>query len=275
MGLDWDTFVRIRDMVYSRSGIVLDDDKATLVAGRLGRRLRELDIATPREYLAYLERDPSGGELTHLLDAMSTNVTAFFREPQHFDFVSQLHTRWAAAGQRRFRYWCAAASSGEEPYTLAMTLHALGAGDLDLRILATDISTAVLERAIAGVYSEKAVREVPPQLLERYFSRELRPGAAQHVVGDELRRMVLFRHLNLAHLPLRLRGPLDLILCRNVMIYFDHALRSRLVHEFARLLKPGGCLIISHSESLVGIDSELRMVRPSLYMKPADGGWPS
>src|SRR5688572_16237928 len=146
VGLDRETFEKIRDIMYARSGIVLKDDKATLVAGRLGRRLRELGITTPRDYLTYLEGDRSGAELTRLLDAMSTNVTFFFREPDHFEFISQLHTRWAQAGQRRFRYWCAAASSGEEPYTLAMTLHALGAAGQDVRILATDISTAILER---------------------------------------------------------------------------------------------------------------------------------
>jgi chemotaxis protein methyltransferase CheR len=275
VGLDRDTFEKIRDIVYARSGIVLKDDKATLVAGRLGRRLRELGIATPRDYLAYLESDRSEVELTHLLDAMSTNVTFFYREPDHFELVSQLHARWTSAGQRRFRYWCAAASSGEEPYTLAMTLHALGAAGQDVRILATDISTAILERAIAGVYVEKSVADIPPQQLARYFRREGGPHDTRYVVGDELRQLLTFRHLNLTHLPFKLSGPLDLIMCRNVMIYFDQDLRSRLVGEFARLLKPGGCLIISHSESLVGIDSELRMVRPSLYIKPPRGAQPS
>jgi chemotaxis protein methyltransferase CheR len=269
-GLDRATFQRIRDIVYARSGIVLESHKATLVAGRLGRRLRDLGIDSPSQYLAYLEQDKSGRELTHLLDAMSTNVTYFYREPDHFEFISQLHSRWLANGQRRFRYWSAAASSGEEPYTLAMTLHALGTPELDLRILATDISTAILERALAGVYPEKAVSEIPRQHLLRHFKREVASGETQYVVGDELREMIAFRHLNLAHLPLRLSGPLDMILCRNVMIYFDLGLRSRLVNEFARLLKPGGCLIISHSESLVGIDCNLKMVRPSLYIKPGN-----
>lgn len=266
--LDRATFERIRDIVYDRSGIVLKDDKATLVAGRLSRRLRELQIATPREYLVYLEGEAGADELTQLLDAMSTNVTFFFREPDHFDLVAQLHSRWVAAGQRRFRYWCAASSSGEEPYTLAMTLHALGSTSLDLRILATDISTAVLERALAGEYPEKAITQIPQQLLERYFRRDVRAGVPLYVVSEALREMIAFRHLNLAQLPLPLKGPLDLIMCRNVMIYFDQALRIRLVSEFARLLKPGGCLIVSHSESLVGIDCELQMVRPSLYIKP-------
>jgi chemotaxis protein methyltransferase CheR len=274
VGLDRQSFEKIRAIVYARSGIVLKDDKATLVAGRLARRLRELGIADPRDYLAYLESDSSQSELTHLLDAMSTNVTFFFREPDHFELVSQLHRRWTQAGQRRFRYWCAAASSGEEPYTLAMTLHALGGGQ-DLRILATDISTAILESAIAGVYLQKAVGDIPPELLARYFTREGGPNDTRYVVGDELRQLLIFRHLNLTHLPFQLRGPLDIIMCRNVMIYFDHDLRSRLVNEFARLLKPGGCLIISHSESLVGIDSKLEMVRPSLYMKRSRGAGPA
>lgn len=272
--LDRATFGRIRDIVYARSGIVLKDDKAMLVAGRLGRRLRELGLEAADDYLRYLEGDASGKELTHLLDAISTNVTYFFREPDHFELIAQLHSRWVAAGQRRFRYWSAAASSGEEPYTLAMTLHALGTGQLDLKILATDISTAILERAIAGTYPEKAVAEIPRPLLSRYFRR--RPGSGEGIfdVADELRALITFRHLNLAVMPSPLSGPLDVILCRNVMIYFDQALRGRLVNEFARLLKPGGCLIISHSESLVGIDVDLKMVRPSVYVKPggkADG----
>jgi chemotaxis protein methyltransferase CheR len=156
-----------------------------------------------------------------------------------------------------------------------MTLHSLGGGDQDLRILATDISTAVLERAITGVYTPKSVSEIPPHLLARYFKCERAANQTHYTVGDELRRLTTFRHLNLTHLPFQLRGPLDLIMCRNVMIYFDQDLRSRLVCEFARLLKPGGCLIISHSESLVGIEHELKMVRPSLYIKPSGSGHPS
>lgn len=269
--LDQGTFERIRDIVYARSGIVLKDDKATLVAGRLGKRLRDLGLNAPSDYLRYLESDVSGQELTNLLDAISTNVTYFFREPDHFDLISQLHSRWVAAGQRRFRYWSAASSSGEEPYTLAMTLHSLGVDKLNLKILATDISTSILERAIAGVYPAKAVAEIPPQLLMRYFSKLGSGLDASYEVKDELRALLTFRHLNLAIFPSPLHGPLDMILCRNVMIYFDQALRSKLVNEFARLLKPGGCLIISHSESLVGIDVDLKMVRPSVYVKPGGG----
>lgn len=268
--LDRHTFDRIRKLVSQRSGIVLKDDKATLVASRLQRRLRALGLASAREYLAYLEGDGSGAELTQLLDAMSTNVTYFFREPEHFELISQLHQRWLAAGQRRFRYWSAAASSGEEPYTLAMSLLGRGGPAVDVRILATDISTSILERAMVGLYSAAAVAEIPKPLLAEHFRHD--PAARGYVVGAELRKLVLFRHLNLTHLPFRLSGPLDVILCRNVMIYFDQELRTRLVREFARLLKPGGCLIISHAESLAGIDCGLEMVRPSLYLKPKRGG---
>jgi chemotaxis protein methyltransferase CheR len=269
--LDRGTFQRIREIVYRASGIVLNDDKATLVAGRLGRRMRDLGFNTPRDYLSHLERDRSGAELTQLLDAMSTNVTSFFREADHFEFIRQLYARWLKAGQRRFRVWSAAASSGEEPYTLSMSLLEQGADPrIDLRILATDISTAILSRAIDGVYAERAVEQIPRALLSRYFKRELSDAneEANYVATDVLKQPLIFRHLNLAELPFRLRGPLDLILCRNVMIYFDTGLRAKLVAEFARLLKPGGCLIVSHSESLVGIESNLKMVRPSVYLKP-------
>ncbi len=268
--LDRATFERIRDIVYRASGIVLNDDKATLVAGRLGRRMRELGFKSPREYLTHLERDPSGAELTQLLDVMSTNVTHFFREADHFEFVRQLYARWLKAGQKRFRVWSAASSSGEEPYTLAMSLLDEARDPrIDLRILATDISTAILSRAIDGVYSERAVAQVPRAMLLRYFRRERGDGEDSYVATDELKNTLTFRHLNLASLPFPLKGPLDLIFCRNVMIYFDQDLRAKLVAEFARLIKPGGCLIVSHSESLVGIESTLKMVRPSVYLKPS------
>lgn len=263
--LDRYTFDRIRTLVSQRSGIVLRDDKATLVATRLHRRLRALGLSSAREYLVYLESDNSGAELTQLMDAMSTNVTYFFREPEHFELIAQLHQRWLAAGQRRFRYWSAAASSGEEPYTLAMCLKGQGGPPADVRILATDISTAVLERAMTGAYTATSVAEIPKPLLAEYFRRD--PDGDGYLIGEALRKLVLFRHLNLTELPFRLHGPLDVILCRNVMIYFDQELRARLVREFARLLKPGGCLIISHSESLAGIDAGLEMIRPSLYLK--------
>lgn len=270
--LDRATFERIRDIVYRSSGIVLNDDKATLVAGRLGRRLRELGLKHPREYLTYLERHDHDGELTNLLDVMSTNVTHFFREPDHFEFVRSLYGHWLKAGQRRFRVWCAAASSGEEPYTLSMSLlEETSDRSVDLRILATDISTAILSRAIDGIYTEHAVREIPKALRLKYFKRESGPQEDTYIATDELRQPLTFRYLNLASLPFALRGPLDLIMCRNVMIYFDQDLRGKLVSEFSRLLRPGGALIVSHSESLVGIESLLKMVRPSVYVKPKSG----
>jgi chemotaxis protein methyltransferase CheR len=266
--LDSKTFGLIRDLVYEKSGIVLKDDKATLVAGRLTRRLRELGLQSAREYVAHLERDATGLEMTQLLDAISTNVTSFFREADHFEFVRGVFKRWYGERQRRFRVWCAAASSGEEPYTIAMSLLSLGLAQVDLRILATDISTAVLSRAIDGVYPAKAVSAIPRPLLGRYFAAQQSGADVEYVATEELRKPLLFRYLNLAELPLPLHGPLDMILCRNVMIYFDQGLRGRLIAEFYRLLKPGGYLVISHSESLVGLESSFKMLQPSVHMKP-------
>jgi chemotaxis protein methyltransferase CheR len=271
--LDRETFERIRDLVYAKSGIVLKDDKATLVSGRLARRLRELRLDTARDYLEYLARDRDGQELTLLLDAISTNVTSFYREAEHFELIGSTYAAWLEQGQRRFRFWCAAASSGEEPYTLAMTLLERSPQPVDLRILATDISTAVLGQAVAGVYSSRAVAPIPKALLARYFSaRHVGPKKSEYTATEQLRQPLSFRYLNLAELPCPLQGPLDMILCRNVMIYFDQALRARLVSEFHRLLKPGGFLLVSHSESLVGLNSPLRMIRPSVYVKTADAG---
>ena len=262
--LDEATFVAIRRIVFDQSGISLKGDKRTLVAGRLAKRMRKLGIPSYRAYLKQLKDCKTGEELTFLLDAISTNVTSFYREADHFDLLRSAYGEWRAQGQTRFRIWCAASSSGEEPYTIAITLQDVGVRGADVKILATDISTEILRRAMRGRYTKKVVEPVPAMLRSKYFTRL---GDDDYQVVDTLRDMVTYRQANLSRLPTPLKGPLDVVFCRNVMIYFEEELRRRLVEEFDRLLKPGGYLIVGHSESLVGIQRGLKMIRPSVYRK--------
>ncbi|MEZ4443628.1 MAG: protein-glutamate O-methyltransferase CheR [Polyangiaceae bacterium] len=262
-GLDPQSYERIRKLVHERSGIALGPSKATLVSARLGGRLRKLGLDGFKSYIRHLEADASGEELTELLDAISTNVTSFFREPDHFEVTRKLVTRWRDAGQSRFRFWSAACSTGEEPYSLSMAVDDL-VQNLDARILATDISTDALRRAMRGVYPERALATVPGDLRARHAKR--RPGGDDFEVTASIKKRIVFRQLNLSKQPLPLHGPLDIIFCRNVMIYFEEPLRRALVGEFHRLLKPGGLLLIGHSESIVG-DHPFKTLQPATYQK--------
>jgi chemotaxis protein methyltransferase CheR len=258
-------FDALRELIYAQSGITLGEHKQALVVARVGKRMRELRLETHAEYVDHVQRRGQD-EVVHLLDAISTNVTSFLREPIHFELLAQVFARWLAGGQRRFRLWSAACSSGEEPYSMAMTLvEAAGDAAVDLRILATDISTLVLEQAVAGVYRKERVGPIPAQLRQRYFE-PARADGSELAVTAALRRLVVFRRLNLSQ-PLPMHGPLDVIFLRNAMIYFDHAVRQRLVSECHRLLRPEGYLVVGHAENLTGLASGFRAERPSVYVK--------
>jgi chemotaxis protein methyltransferase CheR len=266
--LDSRTFRSIQDLVYLRSGIKLGEGKQSLVSARLSKRLQGLGLANYQEYLRYVEAD-DGEEIVQMLDAISTNVTHFFREAKHFELVTKLVTAWLEQGQTKFRFWSAASSTGEEPYTLAMTLADCfeGRGAIDWKILATDISTRVLNIAKRGEYPASRVRDIPPAMLMRYFDKRGRGDEATYVAKDSIRSRLLFTRLNLNEEPYPMHGPLDIIMCRNVMIYFDNIVRTRLLGEFQRLLKTGGYLLVGHAESLTGLLCPLRSVSPSVYRK--------
>lgn len=266
--MDRRTFNKFREIVYSKSGIHLKDGKEAMVIARVSKRMRALGISKHREYLKLVLQDNSGEEVVHLLDAISTNVTSFFREPSHFDFIAKVFSDWLREGQRRFRMWSAACSSGEEPYTLAMTLLEASKGcPMDVRILATDISTKALGKCIAGVYPAEKMKNVPKYLRARYFEKRTADDEVFYSARSELKRMLVSRRLNLAATPFPMRGPLDVVFCRNVMIYFDNPVRIKLLQEIHRLLKPGGFLMVGHAESLTGMVSDFRIVQPSIYVK--------
>ena len=259
-------------LLYDKSGIVLKDNKRALVESRVNQRLQALGIECFSEYLQRLQDDASGEELVHLIDVISTNVTHFFREADHFDLMARVVEQWAEAGVQRMRFWSAACSTGEEPYTMAMTLHPLVTKyRLDLKILATDISTRVLAHAQQGLYDPARLSGVPADLRKRYFSRRQIEGREFEAVSDQLKNLIMFRRLNFTVFPYPIKGIFDMILCRNAMIYFDRRLRSRMVPEFSKLLRPDGYLLIGHAETLIGIEGGLRTLRPSVYQRMRDG----
>ena len=269
--MDPKTFRAFCDFIYQQSGITLKEGKESLVSARIGKRMRAHGISEPRDYLKLVMEDRSGKELVEMIDAISTNLTFFFREEAHFNTLRDVLTEWRDQGQLTYRIWCAAASTGEEPYSIAMTLlDVVGEGTTDTRILATDISTRVLRKCNEGVYGENRMQNVPVSFRQRYFERgkDETTGEPLYAVKPNLRQVLFFKRLNLATPPFPMRGPMDVIFCRNVMIYFDNAVRARLVDEMYRLLKPGGYLMVGHSESLAGIPTRFERIAPATYVKP-------
>lgn len=265
-------FHALRKLAYDRAGISIRENKQSLMSARIAKRMRKLGFGTERQYLDYLVSDASGDEMVQFLDAISTNFTSFYREDEHFRMLAEQAQAWLAGGARKIRIWCAAAATGEEPYTLAMTLsEAFEGRGVDWRLLASDISVRALSSASAGRYESSRLTRVPRPLLHKYFApAPPEPGSEpKSEVRPELRAKILFKRINLAKPPFPMRGELDAVFCRNVMIYFDNAVRQRLVSEIERLLKPGGLLVVAHSETLNGVDTELKTVCPSVYRKVA------
>ena len=243
-------FERVRTLIHRHAGIALNPSKKAMVYSRLSRRLRVLGQADFAGYLNTLERSPSEQpEWQEFVNALTTNLTAFFREAHHFPVLAQ-HLRQRAA-QAPLQVWCCAASTGEEPYTLAMTARDAFDGQAapPVSILATDIDTAVLERARQGVYPIDAVAKLDPGVLRRHFLRGR--GASQGLVRvrPELGAMISFGQLNLLEPRWPMDTRFDAIFCRNVMIYFDKPTQLRVLQRLAQRLKPGGLLFAGHSEN--------------------------
>jgi chemotaxis protein methyltransferase CheR len=262
----------LRRLVYEHSRINLGADKKELVARRVHKRLRALNLPDYEAYCSLL-RSPAGQEeMTDLLDVISTNVTDFFREPQHFQYLREKFLpAWlkeSGGNGRVFRAWSAACSSGEEPYTLAITLAEFSRGNPALsgwRIDASDISTRMLEVGNKGVYRTERVRLPAPEWLPRYFQRGVGDADGYCRVKKDLRDRVTFHHVNLFQGSYPIAAGVDAIFCRNVMIYFDRETQEVLVNRLCQQLSPGGHLFVGHSESLIGIRHRLRSVQPSIY----------
>jgi len=277
--MDPKVFQSIRRIVHERSGINIKENRASMVSARIATRLRNLELDSESDYLAYLQSNTQ--EVTQLLDVISTNVTRFFREQPHYDFAHELISERIRSGVRRLRVWSAASSTGQEPYSLCMTAAEAikqAGGACDFRLLATDISTRVLERARAGRYSSEELQSVPDPLRARYFQAVDEGGDTAYQVVPRLREMAVFHRMNLDAPPFPMKGPLDLIFCCNVMIYFDSDTKRRLLEAMHRLLKPDGVLVVSHTESLIGVPDLFKMFKPSIYAKapePAEHAVPA
>jgi chemotaxis protein methyltransferase CheR len=261
----------LRRLIYEHSRINLGHDKRALVSARVAKRLRALKVGSYHEYCQRLKAEPSDEELGHLVDVISTNHTHFFREEKHFDWMrSVLLPQWQASHRESetFRVWSAASSSGEEPYTLAIVLAEFFELEGKWTIDATDISTRILDRARQAIYDEEKLEPVRPELLRRYFQRGDGQFAGQFRVKEQLRQRVSFRHLNLLQPDYPFTQRFDLILCRNVMIYFDRPTQETLIGKLTEQLEPGGHLLVGHSESLSGIHHSLRQLQPAIYLKP-------
>ncbi len=265
-------FNRLSAFVYQEAGIRLGPEKRTMLEARLRRRLRSLNLGSYSRYCEYLFT-PVGRseEVVPFLDVVTTNKTDFFREPGHFTFLTEkaLPEMAARAEGRPLMVWSAGCSSGEEPYTLAMVLNEYSEAHpgFRFRILATDISTRVLEKARLGIYTTENVEPVPPALRRKYFMRSRKPGSEQVRVVPELRRLVEFRRLNFMDGDYGLAGQADAIFCRNVIIYFDRGTQEAILSKLARQLVPQGYLFVGHSETLHDMQLPLMPIGPALYRR--------
>ena len=254
-------------LVYEKSGITLHDGKRALIVARLQKRMRAGGYTTFGDYLKVVRGDSSGQELGLLLDAIATNHTSFFREPQHFGVLcDQVVPAWRATGRRPLHLWSAACSSGEEPYTMVMSLAEAGVSPDEVRVLACDLSSKALGKARGAVYPMDRVEGLPIETLRRHFEKGLGAQAGTARVQPHVRRPVEFQQMNLLEID-DVGRRFDAIFCRNVMIYFDKTVQQRVVSMLERHLQPGGYLFISHSESLNGISHGLTWVAPAVYVR--------
>lgn len=260
-------FQTVRNELYDYAGIVLADHKQDMAYNRLVRRLRELRLQSFDEYLAYLDTNPA--EFTQFINALTTNLTAFFREKHHFDFVkNKIIPELQADGIRYLRGWSAGCSLGEEPYSIAMTLLEAGISpsNWDVQIMATDIDSKVLASAQTGVYNMDRVKSLPKSLVHQWFLKGKKHNTGMVKVKPQLQQLVSFNYLNLMQ-DWPIEGPLDFIFCRNVMIYFDSPTQLKLLDKMASLLKPGGYLFVGHSEALARHATQFELVGKTIYRK--------
>jgi chemotaxis protein methyltransferase CheR len=268
-------FEKFQKLIYTETGIWLGSSKTALLCGRLFRRLRTLEITSLQNYYEFVSQPEQHEERARMIDAITTNETRFFREPRQFEFlVQRVFPRWHADAERgsrpkRVNIWSAGCSSGEEPYTVAMLLakHLPAEQGWDARILATDISNRVLEKARKGIYSITRSTELPKDLLHTFMLRGIAERQGEMKVKVEIQRMVEFRRLNLDQESDRVEGPFNAIFCRNVLIYFDAASKQRVVTSLVRHLVANGILFVGHAENLTAVSPELRSLEPTIYTR--------
>ncbi len=265
-------FEKISRLVYEQCGIFLHEGKKELVKARLSKRLRAGSYKSFTEYYHYVTTEEGTEELVSMIDSISTNVTSFFREASHFVrlrhiILSAMEKGGSPAGKNSFNIWSAGCSTGEEPYTLAITFRETAEHHpLQASILATDISTRVLKVAEAGIYAQEKTKGISPAVLKKYFQVGTGQSTGYVRVKNDLKKMITFKHFNLMD-RFQGRNDFDVIFCRNVMIYFDKKTQNNLVNKFYDALKSGGHFFVGHSESLTGLKHQFGYVEPSVYVK--------
>jgi chemotaxis protein methyltransferase CheR len=266
-------FNRLSEFIHAQCGIKMPPSKKTMLEARLQKRLKTLGISCFRDYCEYLFNDAEGtAELIQMIDAVTTNKTGFFREPAHFTYL--VNTALPLLLQenensREFTVWSAGCSSGEEPYTLGMVLHEFASKQTGFQfsIIATDISTKILEKARLGIYEQELVADVPPLLKPKYFMRSKDRIKGLVRIVPALRSLVRFGRLNFMDESIAFPGPVDVIFCRNVIIYFDRETQYKLLDRLCRCLRTGGYLFLGHSESVHGFDLPLARMAATVFRK--------
>ena len=279
MDISANEFNVIRTLVYDAIGVNLTDAKKALVVSRLSRRVRDLNLDSFSLYIRHLEENP--GEAGVLYNCVTTNVTSFFRERHHFDYIENTYlpgmevsyAKSEKAVVKKIRIWSAGCSTGEEPYTLAMVLSSYfkSKKNWQMKILATDVNTEALQKGRAGIYSRKEAEGIPYDYLKSYFKLGTGPNSGYFKANERLQALIDFRQLNLTGSgDYPLKDPFNIIFCRNVFIYFDKETRSRILRQFHRLLVPGGLLFMGHSESINTTSEQSgrwRLLKHTIYQK--------
>ncbi|NTU42169.1 MAG: protein-glutamate O-methyltransferase [Nitrospirales bacterium] len=268
-------FDKLSQFIHMHCGIKITPAKKVMIEARLSKRMKLLGIIGFRSYCDYLFSNKGlAEELRHMIDVITTNKTDFFREPAHFNYlitkaIPELICLHKAGIERKLRIWSAGCSTGEEPYTLAMILHDLTERrqGFNYEILATDISSRVLEAAQIAVYEEEKIIPVTEEMKKKYLLRGRNEHSGKVRIVPELRAMVTFRRLNFMEADFELKAPMDIIFCRNVIIYFDRDTQEKLMRKFYNHLMPGGYLFLGHSETLNGMSIPLASVAPTVYRK--------
>jgi len=263
-------FNTIRKLVYDHTGINLSEGKRDMVYSRLAKRLRQLGLETFGDYCALLENENSD-ELGNFMNSVTTNLTSFFREEHHFEYLkSELLPKLMKIrdGERTIRIWSAGCSSGEEPYSIAMTVRDVipASSGWDVRILATDLDTNVLHHASQGIYSEDRLNGVPKEKLKRWFLKGKGDNAGKVRIAKELRDMIIFKQLNLMK-AWPIKPGIDVLFCRNVVIYFDKPTQAVLFDRYANILADHGHMFIGHSETLYNVCDRFRLLGKTIYEK--------
>ncbi|MDX1738946.1 MAG: protein-glutamate O-methyltransferase CheR [Alphaproteobacteria bacterium] len=265
-----DDFKKMQDIVYQRTGIVLKDHKMNMVYSRLARRLRALKLQTFKDYLAFLESLEGKEEINNLINAITTNLTKFFREGHHFEHLRDVALKEAYDGyrngkQNRIRVWSSACSSGEEAYSIAMSLSEAipNVKNVDAKILATDLDTNMLTTGKNGIYKSNAKENIPSAMFKKYATSQ-RDGSVY--MEQRIKDLISFKQLNLLD-EWPFKGPFDAIFCRNVMIYFDNPTKAKLIRKLSDKLKPGGYLYIGHSESILTQNLPFKLEGRTIYRK--------